>query len=313
MKEIHVVLGTGPVGRFTAEKLTNLGKSVRMVNRSGQMADPIQGVEIIKANVTDPTELRGAVQGAQVVYQCAQPPYDKWPELFPLFQQRILEATRDIGASLVLAENLYAYGDTQGQPLTEKLPLKAEDKKGYTRARMIEAAYEAHAKGQLKVTSARASDFYGPWALEQSALGARSLLPLLSGKPALMMGNVDLPHTYTYVKDFGTALAILGTSEQSWGKAWHVPSDRPDITPREVLQMAAELTGTSLKIKAMRRPMMSVLSLFIPILREILPLSYQFEKPYILDSSAMQQVFGMKPTPLRQALQETITWIKSHS
>ena len=37
--ELHVVLGTGAIGRAAAEELLRRGKIVRMVNRSGRMEE----------------------------------------------------------------------------------------------------------------------------------------------------------------------------------------------------------------------------------------------------------------------------------
>lgn len=311
MRDLHVVFGMGPVGRFTAESLLGVGKNVRLVSRRGAMKNPPAGVECLKADVFDAMAVSAAVKGASVVYQCAQPAYGRWTVEFPPFQEAVLNAAASAGADLVLAENLYGYGDRNGEPMTESSPLLAVDKKGATRARMSDAAFAAHGSGRLKVAAARASDFYGPYALEQSPLGARSLVPMLSGKPAMMMGNVDVPHTYTYVKDFGKALALLGTSGKGWGRAWHVPSDRPEATAREALELAAEIAGVAVEITAMGRGFARILSPFVPILREFLPLFYQVENPYVLDSRSMQEYFELRPTPMRQALEETIAFIRT--
>ena len=39
---------------------------------------------------------------------------------------------------------------------------------------------------------------------------------------------------------------------------------------------------------------------------------YEFEQPFVVDSSKFEQTFGMQATPIRQAIQETVTWFKSH-
>lgn len=313
MPGLHVVIGTGPVGRFTALHLLHMGKKVRLLNRSGLMEECPEGAELFRADIRDEKSLAPALQNAEVVYQCAQPQYADWGRDFPPMQRCILAAAAQAGAGLVLAENLYMYGDTQGQPMHESLPYAAQDLKGLTRAAMSQEAFSAHREGRLRVTAARASDFFGPWALEQSALGARSLLPLLAGKPARMLGNPDVPHTYTYVSDFGRALAILGNSDLSWGRVWHVPSAEPEATPRETLQKAAWLCGKNLQIRAMSRRTAGFLSLFIPVLRELLPLYYQMERPYIMDSSRMQTELALQPTPREQALEETLDWIRNHT
>jgi nucleoside-diphosphate-sugar epimerase len=40
---------------------------------------------------------------------------------------------------------------------------------------------------------------------------------------------------------------------------------------------------------------------------------YQFRKPFVLDSTAATEAFGIKPTPLDDALRETIADLRSRS
>ncbi len=80
--ELHVVFGTGPVGMSVMDELVSKGKRVRMVNRSGRANVP-EGVEVVGGDAADSTFTREASEGASVVYFALNPPYNKWPELFP--------------------------------------------------------------------------------------------------------------------------------------------------------------------------------------------------------------------------------------
>jgi len=102
-------------------ELIHLGKRVRMVNRSGK-ADVPAGVEVIAADAYDLNSTKAAVQGAAAVYQSAQPHYHEWVEKFPPLQSNILEAAASVGAKLIVTDNLYMYGDPQGQTITENMP-----------------------------------------------------------------------------------------------------------------------------------------------------------------------------------------------
>ena len=42
-----------------------------------------EGVEVVGSDAADPTFTREVSAGASVVYNALNPPYDKWPELFP--------------------------------------------------------------------------------------------------------------------------------------------------------------------------------------------------------------------------------------
>ncbi|PWH12353.1 MAG: NAD-dependent dehydratase [Anaerolineae bacterium] len=311
MSELHIIFGTGPIGRAIAEELTMRGKTIRMVNRSGKMDEAPAGVEILAANLYDPAQVRQAAQGAAVVYQAAQPAYHQWIEKFPPLQQAILEGLTGSGAKLVLVENLYMYGATGGKPMTEDMPYQAHTRKGKLRAAMSNAAFEAHAAGKLRVTAGRGSDFFGPWGLG-STMGERVFYPLLAGKPANLVGNVDFPHTHTYTRDFARALVMLGERAEADGQAWHVPNDNPRITQREMVTLIAEAAGVEPKFSAMGKFMMMLGGLFIPEAKESVEMMYEFDQPFVADSSRFEQAFGVKATPIQEAIRETVAWYKSH-
>ncbi len=206
MPEMNVVFGTGPLGNAVMKALLKRGEKVRMINRSGKAVVP-EGVEVSAGDANDTAFTRNVTGGAEAVFQCAQPAYTEWVEKFPPFQAAILEGTAANGAKLIVAENLYMYGKVKG-PIHEGLPYAAQTRKGKVRAEMSEALIAAHQSGKVRVAMARGADFYGPCVLE-SSLGESALGAALAGKTASLVGAVDLPHTYTYIQDFGEAMAIL--------------------------------------------------------------------------------------------------------
>jgi len=307
----HIVLGTGAIGRAVMEELLKRGESVRMVNRSGKMDEVPAGVEVVASDLYDQARVREVTRDAQVVYQASQPKYNQWPEKFPLLQKSIIDGLTGSNAKLVLVENLYMYGDTDGKPMTEDTPYNAHTRKGRARGEISRAAFDAHKEGRVQVTAARGGNFFGPWGTE-STMGARAFYPLLRGKPAQLIGRTDLPHSHTYVKDFGAALVILGERAEADGQAWHVPNDMPRMTQAELVRLFAEEAGVEPKISSMGRLMMAIGGLFIPEARETGEMMYEYEKPFIVDSSKFEKTFGMKATPIREAIRETVNWYKSH-
>ena len=307
----HVVLGTGAIGRAVAEELVKRGESVRMVNRSGKMDEVPAGVEVIASDLYDQAKVQEVTRGAKVVYQCAQPAYFEWPRKFPPLQKSIIDGLTGSAAKLVLTENLYMYGDTDGKPITEDTSPDAHTRKGRARAEISTAAFNAHRDGRVRVTSARGGNFFGPWGTA-STMGARAFYPLLNGKPAQLIGRTDLPHSHTYVKDFGSALVILGERDQADGQAWHVPNDHPMLTQRDLVKMFAEEAGVEPKISSMGRLMMTIGGFFIPEAKETVEMMYEFDQPFIVDSSKFERTFGMKATPMHDAIKETVAWYRSH-
>jgi nucleoside-diphosphate-sugar epimerase len=311
MSAKHIVLGTGAIGRAIAEELVSRGESVRMVNRSGRMDEVPAGVEVVASDLYDPATVREVTRGATVVYQAAQPYYYEWPEKFPPLQKSILEGLKGSGAKLVIAENLYMYGETDGKPLTEDLPHRAHTRKGKVRAELSNAAFAAHREGKVCVTVGRGSDYFGAWGTD-SSMGSIVFHRLLAGKTAQIAGSANVPHTHTYIRDFGKALVVLGERSESDGQAWHIPNDSPRITQGEMIKMIAEEMGVKPQIQTAGKLMMSMLGLFIPEVKESVEMLYEFQKPFVVDSSKFEKTFGTKATPIREAIKETVAWYKSH-
>jgi len=307
----HVVLGTGAIGRAIMEELIKRGESVRMVNRSGKMDEISAEVEVVASDLYDRAKVKELTRDARVVYQASQPRYNEWPEKFPLLQKSIIDGLTGNGAKLVIVENLYMYGDTNGKPMTEDTPYKAHTRKGRVRGNISIAAFNAHKEGRVRITSARGGNFFGPWGTD-STMGARAFYPLLRGKPAQLIGRVDLPHSHTYIKDFGRSLVILGERAEADGRAWHIPNDMPKLTQGELVGMFAQEAGVEPKISSMGKLMMAIGGLFIPEAKETVEMMYEFDKPFIVDSSKFEKAFGMKATPMREAIRETVNWYKNH-
>jgi nucleoside-diphosphate-sugar epimerase len=307
--ELHVVLGTGPLGYAVAEALVRRGRRVLLVNRSGRAEAP-PGSSVGQADLYDPANVRMVTEGATAVYQCAQPAYDEWVTRFEPLQTAIIEGVAAVGAKLIVAENLYMYGAVSG-PIHEDLPYAAHTRKGRVRARMAEQVAAVHRSGKLRTASARGSDFFGPRVLG-STFGERVVLPALQGKPAQITGRVDLSHSYTYIEDFGEALAILGERDEALGRHWHVPN-APPITQRAMVELLARALGRPVGIAAMGRIMMALGGLFIPEARETVEMMYEFEQPFVVDGNRFMQTFGLTPTPADEALRRTVAWYRAHT
>lgn len=307
--ELHVVFGTGPAGAAAAHALVDAGKKVRVINRSGRQNDLLpEGVDVAAADVTDPANARQAAEGAAVIYSCLNAPYHRWEEMFHPLQSGVIQAAKDVEARLVVLENLYMYGLVEG-PMTEDLPYKAHTRKGKLRARLSRELSEVHERGEVQVAIGRASDFYGPGVTE-SALGERTFAPLVAGKPAEALGNPDYPHSYAYINDVGRGLAILGQNEEAFGDVWHLPH-APAISTREMLQAAFEYLNKKENIRTMGRMMMQIGGLFVPAARETVEMLYEFEHPFIVDSSKFTAAFGANYTPIREGIIQTVMWYQT--
>ena len=304
----HVVLGAaGGTGSAVVHELAARGSSVRAVTRGG-MADAPEGVEQVAADVGTTEGARRACEGAAVVYHRAQPGYTQWPELFPSMTQAVIDGAAAAGAKLVFADNLYAYGPPDG-PMTEETPQRARGKKGRTRIEMAAAVLGAHADGRLRCTIGRSSDYYGPRGTT-SNVGENIMKPVVRGKRARWLGSLDQPHTLNYLEDMARALVTLGERDAADGQVWHLPAAEP-LTGRQFLALLFEAAGHPPKVGVASRPLIRIAGLFNPLLRELNETLYQFERPFVSDSSKFQGAFGpFEPTPHPQAVRRTVDWFQ---
>jgi nucleoside-diphosphate-sugar epimerase len=307
-EELHVIFGTGAMGMAVMDALMQSGRRrVRMVNRSGRARVP-DGVEVVGGDATDEAFAREASEGASVVYFALNPPYDKWPELFPPLQAGVIEGAASAGAKLVAMENLYMYGPTGGRPLTEDLPYAPNTRKGSVRAIMSEELMEAHTSGRVRVAIGRASDFFGP-RVRVSAAGEQVFGRAVDGKSAQLAGDPDQPHTYTYAPDVGRGLVILGEREEALGQAWHLPSPET-LTTREFVEMIFEEVGKPARVQAAPKILLRAIGLFNPGIRETIEMLYEFEEPFVVDYSKFEEAFGEQATPLRESIRGTVRWYR---
>ena len=307
--DLHVVFGTGAVGMSVMDELIRRGtRRVRMVNRNGRARVP-DGVEVIGGDGTDEAFAREASKGASVVYFTLNPPYNKWPELFPKLQAGVLEGAASAGAKLIAMENLYMYGPSGGRKLTEDLPHAANTRKGRVRAMMSQELMEAHRSGKVRVAIGRASDFFGPRVLT-SAAGEQVFGRAVQGKSAQVAGDPEQPHTYSYVPDIGRGLVILGEREEALGQAWHLPSPET-VTTRQFVEMIFEEAGKPARVQGAPRSLLRAMGLFNPGIRELIEMLYEFEEPFVVDHSDFTRTFGDYASPLRDAVRATVRWYRA--
>lgn len=307
---LHVVFGTGQVGRALIARLVTLGVEVRAVSRSRPSALPA-GVDWRAADVTDAEAAVDASREASVIYQCLNAPYTKWPEYFPPLQRGVLTAAERAGALLVSLENVYGYGPTGGKPMTEDLPLDAATVKGRTRAAMTRELLAVADSGRVRIAIGRASDFFGAGVTE-STLGERVFANALAGKRADFIGDPDLAHTYSYVPDIAAGLATLGTDPRAIGQVWHLPGPETGTT-RALMSLVASEVGHPVGIRSVPKLLLRALGLVNPLMRGLAEMSYEFEEPFVLDTTKFRSTFGTAGTPSAVAIAETIAWYRTRT
>jgi len=267
-------------------------------------------LDTLAADALDGAAAMAASRGATHIYHCMNVPYQDWRRSLAPLQDNLLAAADAQGAVLAVAENLYSY--SRGvQVIDEKTPEEAPTRKGLLRKKLHETLAAHDGATGFRWTAVRASDYYGPGADAQSVFGTgRFLDPLFAGRRLSLLGDLDLPHSYTYSEDYGRALAYAALDPSAHGRVWIVPNDRARTT-REVAEMFLAAAGSAAKVGTIPRLALTALGLFSPLIREVGEMLYQKEEPYIVDGSLFGDKFGFEPTPLERGIAATIAWYRS--
>ncbi|MBA8952018.1 NAD-dependent epimerase [Actinomadura namibiensis] len=294
----HTIVGAGATARATALLLAGSGDRVRMVSRSGNGPDhPL--VERIALDANDADRLTEAAEGSATLFNAAMPPYHTWPETIPPLFGAILEAARRTGANYVMLGNLYGYGPPEGT-LTEDHPLDATGPKGRVRARMWREALDSG----VPVTEVRAGQFYGPGAY--SIFNMMVVPKVLAGRLALVPAEFDVPHAFTAIGDAAAALVAVSRDERAFGRAWHAPVG--NVPVRELATTLADLAGAPRpRLETMSDRELTLLALSDPFWEELWETSYMSHRPFTVDSTRIEETFGVKPTVPGQVLAETLS------
>jgi nucleoside-diphosphate-sugar epimerase len=307
--ELHVVFGaSGGAGGAIVRELARRGKRARAVTRSGR-GDVPDGVEMVRADAADAAGARQACAGATTVYHAVNVPYPQWTETLPPVMEGLIGAAGAAGATLVYVDNVYAYGAVD-RPMTEDLPMTAKTRKGRLRAQLAETLLAAHRAGRVRAVIGRGSDYYGP-GVANSVAGDRLFPHVLSGGKAMWAGNLDQPHSLTFIDDFARVLVTLGEREEALGEAWHAPPAEA-LTGRQFIELAFAEAGRSPKIGTVSPLMIRLVGLVNPMVRELGELAYEFKAPFVLDGTKYQRAFGGAPTTHAAAIRATLGWYADH-
>jgi nucleoside-diphosphate-sugar epimerase len=122
-----------------------------------------------------------------------------------------------------------------------------------------------------------------------------------------VLGDPDQPHTYTYIPDIGEGLAVLGDHPDAPGQAWHLPNDPDTRSTRQLVDIVYRQAGQpGGRLRRLPPVLLRALGLVNATMRELVEMQYQFEGPFLVDSSKIADKLGVEATPVEQALADTL-------
>lgn len=295
MPDTYLIVGGGPVGTETATRLRDAGHTVTVATRSGTRPE-LDGVRRMALDASDPAALTAAAAGARALFNCANPPdYTTWAQVWPPLAESLLTAAERTGATLVTAAALYPYGPVDG-PMVEATPDRATDERGRLRAGMWAEAKSRHEAGRIRAVEVRGSDYLGAGVRNNGHI-SRHIPAAVRGKAAWVLGDPDLPHTWTDVHDMGWALVTVADRPDTWGQVWHAPSHHPRTQRAALTGALAAVDRPPVPMHTLPRPLLSLVGVVQPLVREINRSSWMFRRAYVMDSTLSQERLGLAPSP----------------
>lgn len=304
---MQTILGSGgAIGVELAKVLPAYTDQIRLVSRHPQKIN--EDDELLAADLTDREKVFEAVKGSKIVYLTVGLPYDikVWQSTWPVIMSNVIAACQEHHAKLVFFDNIYMYDKDHLAPMDEETPRNPPSRKGQVRLELEKMIMGEVNKGRLTAVIARAADFYGPSIDNTSMLTEMVFKNLANGKKANWLGSLKHKHSFTFTPDAGKATALLGNTADTYNQVWHLPTAADPPTGREWVDMIAREMNVQARVQVAPKLVVRLMGLFMPIMREMVEMMYQYDRDYVFDSSKFEKRFDFKPTSYEEGIKTVV-------
>jgi len=294
---MQTILGSGgAIGKELARELLPFTNIIRLVSRNPQKVN--NNDLLFKADLTIKNDVLKAVEGSDVVYLTAGFEYKAkvWKSIWPLVMQNVIDACKIHKSKLVFFDNVYMYDSRFVNNLTEETPVNPVSEKGKVRAQIAKMILNEVNAGNLTALIARSADFYGPNIKKTSILTETVFNNLWNGKKANWLVSLNYKHSFTYTPDAGKATALLGNTADAYNQVWHLPTAPNPITGKEWIEIIAKEMNVEPKFQVLPMFLLKILALFVPLMKELKEMAYQYDRDYVFNSYKFENRFNFVPT-----------------
>ncbi len=298
---MQTILGAGgSIGVELAKILPVYTDAIRLVSRAPQKINA--GDELMAVDICNAKQVDEAVKGSEVVYLTVGFPYRLkiWQERWPLTMRNVIGACKKYHARLVFFDNVYMYDRDFLHHMTEETPVRSTSKKGAIREQVANMLTDEVKLGNLTALIARSADFTNG---KNSVLHQLVTDNLFKGKKANWLENETKIHNFTFVSDAAKGTAMLGNTPSAFNQVWHLPTDATPLTGQQWIELFAEALNAKPRYTLLTARMLGLLGIFIPVLKEVKEMAYQYDRDYFFDSSKFNGHFSYTPVSPANAVQ----------
>jgi nucleoside-diphosphate-sugar epimerase len=306
----QTILGAGgAIGIELAKALPAFTSDIRLVGRNPKKINETD--HLFTADLSNREQVFNAIENSEIVYLTVGFDYNTklWQQMWPPLIKNVIDACLQHNSKLVFFDNVYAIGGNHVNHITEKSLLSPTSKKGEVRAEVDQLIINSIEKKNLQAIIARSADFF-------SSVKDKSLLMntvydnLIKGKKAQWFCNAKVVHSTGFAPDLGKGAALLGNTKDAYNQIWNLPTDEQKITGEEWINLFAEEMKTSNQFQVLPSWGLKALGLFVPILKEMYEMRYQYDRDYYFDSSKFNKHFKYTPTTNKEAVRQTVNELK---
>jgi len=304
---MQTILGSGgAIGLVLARALKTYTSDIRLVSRNPSKVNDTD--QLFSADLTNRDQVFDAVKGSSVVYLTVGFTYSikVWKEVWPKVMRNVIDACKEYNAKLVFFDNIYMYDPNFLNDMTEETPINPSSEKGKIRAEIANMLMNEVKSGSLTALIARSADFYGP-SIRTSMLTETVIKNLSKGSAAFWLGGLNFKHSFTYTPDAAKATALLGNTPDAFNQVWHLPTATNPPTGKAWVELFAKELGATPKVKAFPKWMVKLMGIFIPIMKEMIEMFYQYDRDYVFNSSKFEERFNTKATSYEEGIKEIVS------
>ena len=115
-----------------------------------------------------------------------------------------------------------------------------------------------------------------------------------------------------YVPDLAKGTAMLGNTPEAYRQIWNLPVDPAKITGEDWINLFAKGMQTDNGYTVLPGWMIKAIGFFVPVMKELAEMNYQFDRDYDFDSSKFNRYFEYSPTPNAVAVKQSIEALRSN-
>ncbi|MFT2009044.1 NAD-dependent epimerase/dehydratase family protein [Pontibacter sp. 13R65] len=313
-KHHYLVLGaTGSIGYAFTQELLAQQEQVTLLVRNIRKAHKLFGahptLKIVEGDANNLQLLKELGAGVTHIFHGINYPYPEWQGNMHRVTGNIIEAAAVSKATILFPGNIYNYGLTKN--ITESSPQAPCSRKGRIRAELEQMLQKAAEAGTCQVINVRLPDFWGPNVVNEGI--APIFKGALAGKAMPWLIRNDIPHQLVYTPDAAAAIYQLSKLPQEGPYALYNFAGEVVPSIKAWQEQIATVAGSQPKHRLYGKRLVNMLSLAMPLMKEIKEMAYLWDNTLLLHDNKLRQALPqLNLTPMPKAIAETLDWFRAN-